>query len=125
MLMSIRPSNSSLVATCHSSTSSEFIASQNEFGTSWNKCIIVDNGFISIVPRVFMTLSVLLHGHNEYRGVGAVSTSGKFNCDPPGGAGGKIGGWGSCATGAGGPGLVRPCRGWSRVTKSRPLSESP
>ena len=53
---------------------------------------MVDNGLISIVPRVFMTCPVLSHGCNEYQGVGAVPMSGKFNHDPPGSAGGRIGG---------------------------------
>ena len=50
------------------------------------------------------------HGQRLYRGVGAVPTSGKFTCDPLGGAGGSTG-WGGSALSAGGPGLVGPIRG--------------
>ena len=106
MPISIRPLNSFSVAACHFSAS-EFMTSQKEFGTSWNKCIIDDNGWVSVVPRVLMTCPVSSHGHNEYWDVGAVPTSGKFNLDPPGGTGGKTGGWGGWATSAGSLGLVR------------------
>ena len=92
MPISIRPSNTSSVATHHLSASREFIASRNEFRTSWNRCIIDDSSVTSVVTRVFMACPDLSCGQREYQGVGAVLTFGKVICDPPGGARGKIGG---------------------------------
>ena len=74
----------------------------------------------SEVFTVLITCLELFHG----QGVGDKPTSGKGTLCPSGGASGIGGGCVCDCHGAGGPGLVGPCWGWFRLTKSKPESES-
>ena len=132
MPISVRPSNSFVDVTCHFSLSGEFIASQSEFGTSWNTCINALLIFPVDGPACGCLCCCSFVGRNEYWGAvgcnGAVPVSdGSSAFEPRGTLGCWEGDRGPAPwdgiTGCpntGWPRLGGLGGGWARLTRSSP-----